>query len=204
MTLTLTVSLCLFFFSHYVVELLVCLGSLSSCMTQFRPCFSCLTDRIMFDSSIQSSSWSTQWLHGDQVLWLQKSKKNPNHHLFTVGIKCLCWYALLSIQTVHYSQRAPLWCHLFKCHCSRSLVLIFSLFGFFCLFVFVFNIFFALSELGVNLWGPLLGKLWHCDNTSQSFNPENCPNFCFYRGDPTPDDQLINCIRLAPGCYLQS
>ena len=42
----------LFFFSHSVVDLLVCLGSLSCCTTQFWPSRSCWTDGITFNSRI--------------------------------------------------------------------------------------------------------------------------------------------------------
>jgi len=71
--------LILVFFSHSVIDLLVCLGSLSYCTTQFWPSFSCRTDCLIFefDSRILSSSWLTQRLQGAQVLWLQNKPKCP-------------------------------------------------------------------------------------------------------------------------------
>ena len=44
--------LILLVFSHFVVDLLVCLRSLSCCMTQFQPSFSCWADGLTFDSKI--------------------------------------------------------------------------------------------------------------------------------------------------------
>ncbi len=46
-----------FLFSRSVVDLLVCLGSLSCCMTQLWPNFSCQTDALTFDSGIL---WDTE------------------------------------------------------------------------------------------------------------------------------------------------
>jgi len=45
-------TLILFFFSHSLVDLLVIFGSLSSCITQFWPSFSCRTDGLTFDSLV--------------------------------------------------------------------------------------------------------------------------------------------------------
>lgn len=45
-------TLLLFFFRHSVEDLLLCLDSLSCCMTQFESSFSCWTDWLTFDFGI--------------------------------------------------------------------------------------------------------------------------------------------------------
>lgn len=52
-----------FHFQLSVRDLLPCLGSLSSCMSQL-----CMADVPLEYSGVQRSSWSTQWLQGAQTL----------------------------------------------------------------------------------------------------------------------------------------
>lgn len=99
-------TLILTFFSKYVVDCPVCLGSLPSCMTQVQLSFGYQTA-----SNVRSSVWqqklSWNWVyegiygwHSDtKVLRFCGSKTSPNHHTCTtvlaVGIKWVFffWYA---------------------------------------------------------------------------------------------------------------
>lgn len=50
---------------------------------------------------IQTSPWSTQWLQGAHVMWRQKQAPiiTPPLSCPTVGMRCLCWYAVGIFQT---------------------------------------------------------------------------------------------------------
>lgn len=74
-------------FSVILWEMLLCLGSLSRCMTQFGKSFSCWTDDLTFVSNpayltltLLRSSCMNQWIQSAQVPWLQnKSTSSPLH-----------------------------------------------------------------------------------------------------------------------------
>ena len=81
---TLTVS---FVLCHSVVDLLLCLGSLSCCMIHFQSSFSCQTDGLTFDSRILC--YTEEFVTSGCIT-------SPNHDLpppcLTVGTRYLCWY----------------------------------------------------------------------------------------------------------------
>lgn len=86
-----------------VLYLLLCLGSLSRCMAQFRPGFSLTL---------------TLWLHGVQVLWLQTTQiltaPPPGWQLL--------WGAAVFGFLKWGIETSPLWCHFSKGHCSKTSV----------------------------------------------------------------------------------
>ncbi len=69
-----------FLFSRSVVDFLVCLGSLSCCITQSWPSFSCQTDVLTFDSRIL---WYTEEFMVDSMTLRcpgpVATKQAPNH-----------------------------------------------------------------------------------------------------------------------------
>ena len=121
-------SLIVLFFSRSGVGLLVCFRSLSWCMTQFRPSFSCWTDGLTIASRIR---WYAEGFMDESVttrcfLWLQKKPtSSPLHHhagqwLCNACAKMLC-LAFVKGGTVA-GQTTPLWSYLLTWLCSRSLV----------------------------------------------------------------------------------
>ena len=89
-------TLILFFFRHSVVDLLLCLGSLSCWWASFS--FSCRTDGLTFDSRIL---WYPEEFMVDSmtarcpgpVAAEQAQMISPPPPCLTVGMRCLCWYA---------------------------------------------------------------------------------------------------------------
>lgn len=69
------------FFSPSVVDLLLCLGSLSCCMTQFWPSFSFKTDSLTFDTRICCNYIGVHCRLSDcKVPRSSGCKASPNHH----------------------------------------------------------------------------------------------------------------------------
>lgn len=75
------------FFSQSVGDLLLCVGSLSSYMTQFGQSFSCGTHGRMFDSR---AVWCTE----DFMVTASFPNHRPSTTVLTVGLRCLCWCAV--------------------------------------------------------------------------------------------------------------
>ncbi len=95
-------TLILFFLSHSEVDLLVCLGSLSCCITQVRLSLRSQTDGpdiLLQDFLIRvQNSWFHQLWQVTQVLKLQSSPR-PSHYLHHVWLlvwcsfyEMLCWF----------------------------------------------------------------------------------------------------------------
>ncbi len=93
------------------------LGSLSCCMTQFWPCYSCHKDGLTFDSGIL---WYTEGFMVDSVTVRDPgpvaTKKAQTHQPFTSMLEF--WYemfvlisflAFTKCGAVHYCQTSPLW-----------------------------------------------------------------------------------------------
>lgn len=66
-------------------------------------------------SKTQRSSWSTQWLQGAQVMWLQnKPASSPVPHSDSEMMMMVCdmlCFIFSKCGAGHYSQRSPLWSH---------------------------------------------------------------------------------------------
>ena len=100
--------LILFFFRHSVVDLLLCLGSLSCCITQFQPRFSCSIDGLTCDSWI---IWYTEVSMTARcpgpVAAKQTQIISPPPLCLTVGMRC-CAEMLCLVSTrcgaVHHDQ----------------------------------------------------------------------------------------------------
>jgi len=73
---------------------------------------------------IQRSSWWTDYKVTCPVAAKQAQIISPPPPCLTVGMRCLCWYAVFVFfpkhAAVHCDQTSPLWSHLSKGHCSRS------------------------------------------------------------------------------------
>lgn len=120
-------TLILTFFSKYVVDCPVCLGSLSSCMTQVQLSFGYQTasnvmssvwqQKLSWNWVYKGNLWLTQWYQGAQVLW-QQNKPKPSHLHHCVG----SWnkVGVFSDMLIncpgyrHYGQISKLWCCLSK------------------------------------------------------------------------------------------
>lgn len=67
------------FFSHSLINFLLCLGSSSCCMTQITPSLSCWTLGLTFDYTkidIWHTKFQIHWLQGVHILWLLKKPKS--------------------------------------------------------------------------------------------------------------------------------
>lgn len=102
----------LWFFSFSVVLLLICWCAWDHCPGTRSKISQPLAVRHMtshftleyFD--ILRSSWSTPWLQGAQILWLQNKL---NHHPISSldGMRCICWYAMLGFHQMWYCALWP-------------------------------------------------------------------------------------------------
>lgn len=122
-------TLILTFFSKYVVDCPVCLGSLSSCMTHFQLSFGYQTA-----SNARSSVWqpklSWKWVyegiygwHSDtKVLRFCGSKTSPNHHICNTVQVCflICCLIVAVIGIMAKYLNFGVVCR--RGHCSRIFV----------------------------------------------------------------------------------
>jgi len=94
----------LFFFTHSLLDLPLCLGSLCCCVTQFQPSFGCRTDGLTFDCRV---FWYTEEFKiGSQCPCPEPAKHvqiitNPALCL-TDGMRRLCWHVVFGFH--------QLWC----------------------------------------------------------------------------------------------
>lgn len=129
-------TLILTFFSKYVVDCPVCLGSLSSCMTQVQLSFGYQTasnvmssvwqQKLSWNWVYKGNLWLTQWYQGAQVLW-QQNKPKPSHLHHCVGswnkvgvFFLICWLIVPVIGIMAKYLNFGVVCR--RGHCSRSLV----------------------------------------------------------------------------------
>ncbi len=120
-------TLILLFFSRSVVDLLGCLGSLSCCMTQFWPNFSCRTDCVTFDSSIL---WYTEEFMVNSVTVRcpdPVTTKQAQNHQPSTSMCDVCYDMFVLMCSLRFSPNMAL-CLMAKHHhfgliCSKDIVL---------------------------------------------------------------------------------
>ncbi len=113
-----------FLFSHSVEDLLVCLDHCPVAWPNFGHAIAVIrmaSHLTLEYFGIQRDSWSTQWLWGTQVLWLQKKPKliSPSPACLNFGMRCLCWKVFWLSPNVALCIIVK---HLHFGHCSRSLM----------------------------------------------------------------------------------
>ena len=110
------------------LDLQLCLGSLTCCMTRFQPGFNWETGGLTFDTRIL---WYIEEIIVNlvtagcpgPVAAKQAQIISPPPPCLTVGMRCLCQYAafgFLHQPAVRYDQTFTLWSCLYKVHCSDA------------------------------------------------------------------------------------
>jgi len=108
----------LFFFSHRCADLPLLLGSLSCCIAQLFPSFSCQTASCL---ALEYFSIQTG---------LVPVVQNKPNHCARHGYECLCWYAVLQFHQAmcraNPDQTSPLWSTSYSRSLFRSGLVMFS------------------------------------------------------------------------------